>query len=84
MLGEGSSSGMSRKRRASTRSQDVAKEQPADLPHREISYRGPGVPHGQSTVLRDSPFLQFAYQTTEYSRYHVIRVVKLLEFRRID
>ncbi|KAM0027871.1 hypothetical protein Hdeb2414_s0019g00545301 [Helianthus debilis subsp. tardiflorus] len=84
MLGEGSSSGTSRKRRLSTRSQDAAEEQPAVLPLREIRYRGLGVPHGQSTVLRDSPLLQFASESAEYSRYRVLEAVKLLEFRRID
>ncbi|KAM0027970.1 hypothetical protein Hdeb2414_s0019g00546461 [Helianthus debilis subsp. tardiflorus] len=84
MSGEGSSSGTSRKRRASTRSQDAAEEQLAVLPLREIRYRGTGLPHGQSTVLRDSPLLQFADQSAENSRYQVISAVKLLEFRRID
>ncbi|KAJ0789713.1 hypothetical protein HanPI659440_Chr05g0206721 [Helianthus annuus] len=84
MSGEGSSSGTSRKRRASTRSQGAAEVQPTDVPLREIRYRGPGIPHGQGTVLRDSPLLQFADQTAEFSRYHVLRAVNLLEFRRID
>ncbi|KAJ0786216.1 hypothetical protein HanOQP8_Chr02g0052771 [Helianthus annuus] len=84
MSGEGSSSGTKRKRGASTRSQGAAEKQPTDLPLREITYRGIGVPHGPSTVLGDSPLLQFDYQTAEYLRYQVISTVKLLEFRRID
>ncbi|MFS7988850.1 hypothetical protein Hanom_Chr11g01039711 [Helianthus anomalus] len=84
MSGEGSSPGTSRKQSASTRSPGVAEEPPVERPLREITYRGEGVPHGQSRILWDSPLLHFAYQTTEYLRFQVIRVVKLLDFRRID
>ncbi|KAF5787388.1 hypothetical protein HanRHA438_Chr10g0465061 [Helianthus annuus] len=86
MSGEASSSGTKRKRRASTRSQGTAEAQPrpANVPLREFQYRGPGIPHGQSTLLRDSPLLQFVEETAEYSRYHAVRAVKLLDFRRID
>ncbi|KAJ0788567.1 hypothetical protein HanPI659440_Chr05g0193221 [Helianthus annuus] len=86
MSGEASSSGTERKRCASTRSQGTAEAQPqlADVPLREIQYRGPGIPHGQSTVLGDNPLLQFVEGTAGYSRYHAVRAVKLLEFRRID
>ncbi|KAJ0702608.1 hypothetical protein HanPI659440_Chr14g0541621 [Helianthus annuus] len=81
MSGEGSSSGTKRKRRASTRGQ----EQPAaDTPLRVVTYRGDGIPHGQSTLLWDSPLLQFDYDTDEYYRLNIIKTVKLLEFRRID
>ncbi|MFS8007276.1 hypothetical protein Hanom_Chr14g01259091 [Helianthus anomalus] len=54
MSGEGSSSGTKRKRRASTRGQ----EQPTDAPLRIVTDRGDGIPHGQSSVLWDSPLLQ--------------------------
>ncbi|KAM0046970.1 hypothetical protein Hdeb2414_s0009g00322941 [Helianthus debilis subsp. tardiflorus] len=84
MSGEGSSLGTKRKRRASKRSQGAAEEQPADAPLRVVTYRGEGIPHDQSTVLWDSPLLQFAYQTDEYLRFQVIKMVKLLEFRWID
>ncbi|KAM0011578.1 hypothetical protein Hdeb2414_s0004g00145501 [Helianthus debilis subsp. tardiflorus] len=80
MSGEGSSSGTKRKWRASTRGQ----EQPADAPLRVVTYRGDGIPHGQSTVLWDSPLLQFDYLTDEYLRFDVIKTLNLLEFRRID
>ncbi|KAJ0796752.1 hypothetical protein HanPI659440_Chr04g0165901 [Helianthus annuus] len=83
MSGEGSSSGTSRKRRASTRSQGAVEEQPADVPLREIRYHGPRILDGQSTVLQDCPLSQFADQTAEFLRYHVLSAVKLLEFRRI-
>ncbi|KAM0067138.1 hypothetical protein Hdeb2414_s0002g00057371 [Helianthus debilis subsp. tardiflorus] len=84
MSGEGSSSGTKRKRGASTRSRGAAQEQPAGLPLRVATYHGEGIPHGQSSILRDSPLLQFDYQTDEYLRFQVIKKVKLLEFWRID
>ncbi|MFS7966202.1 hypothetical protein Hanom_Chr09g00771081 [Helianthus anomalus] len=78
MSGEGSSSSTGRKRRASTRSQGTAEaQQPTDMPLRMIQYHGPGVPHRQSTVLRDSPLLQFAEGTAEWSRFHVLGAVQL-------
>ncbi|KAJ0462832.1 hypothetical protein HanHA300_Chr14g0508451 [Helianthus annuus] len=77
---EGSSSGTKRKRHASTRGQ----EKPANAPLRVITYRGDGIPHGQSTMLWDSPLLQFAHDSAEHMKFDVIKKVKLLEFRRID
>ncbi|MFS7912608.1 hypothetical protein Hanom_Chr02g00131951 [Helianthus anomalus] len=79
MSGEGSSSGVKRKRRASARAQGAAEEQPADSPLRVITYKGDGIPHGQSTVLWDSPLLQFDYLSDEYSRLDVIKTVERLE-----
>ncbi|KAJ0575931.1 hypothetical protein HanIR_Chr05g0218401 [Helianthus annuus] len=81
MAGEGSSSGTKRKRRRTR----VAREQPAaDTPLRMVEYRDDGIPHGQSTVLLNSPLLLFAYDTDEYYRLDVIKKLKLLDFRRID
>ncbi|KAJ0838335.1 hypothetical protein HanRHA438_Chr16g0787921 [Helianthus annuus] len=86
MSGEASSSGTRRKRRATSSSRGTAEaqQQPADVVVREIRYRGPGVPHGRSTVVRDSPLLQFAEGSSEWAKLQVLIGVQLLQYRRID
>ncbi|KAJ0430957.1 hypothetical protein HanRHA438_Chr17g0839181 [Helianthus annuus] len=83
MSGEGSSSGVKRKRRG-TRAQGASQEQPADTLLREITYRDDGTPHGQSSRLVDSPLLRFTVGSAEYMKFDTIKKLKLLEFRRID
>ncbi|KAJ0800718.1 hypothetical protein HanPI659440_Chr03g0106811 [Helianthus annuus] len=86
MSGEGSSSGTSRKRRASTRSRGTAEaqQQPAEVVVRYIQYSGPGIPHGQSTILHDSPLLKFVIGSSEYAKLRVLIGVPLLQYRKID
>ncbi|KAJ0725815.1 hypothetical protein HanPI659440_Chr12g0463181 [Helianthus annuus] len=83
MSGEGSSSGVKRKKRG-TRAQGAAEEQPAVAPLRKVSYRDDGTPHSQSTVLLDNPLLRFLFDTDKYYRLDIIKSVQLLGFRRID
>ncbi|KAM0014080.1 hypothetical protein Hdeb2414_s0038g00734181 [Helianthus debilis subsp. tardiflorus] len=86
MSGEGSSSGVSRKRRASTRSRGTAEaqQQPIDVVVREIRYRRPGIPHRQSTIVQDSPLLQFAVVSSKYTKLRGLIDVRLLKYHRID
>ncbi|KAM0043829.1 hypothetical protein Hdeb2414_s0010g00345941 [Helianthus debilis subsp. tardiflorus] len=86
MSGEASSSETSRKRRMTTRSLGTAEaqQQPADVVIREIRYHGPGIPLGQSTLLLDSPLLQFSHGSSEWARLQVLMPMMLLEYRRID
>ncbi|KAM0007650.1 hypothetical protein Hdeb2414_s0136g00808731 [Helianthus debilis subsp. tardiflorus] len=83
MSGEGSSSGVKRKRR-NTRAQAAAQEQPGAPVFREIIYRDAGVPHGQSDRLVESPLLRFTLGSFEFMKFEAIKKLKLLEFRRID
>ncbi|KAJ0615484.1 hypothetical protein HanIR_Chr02g0074681 [Helianthus annuus] len=83
MSGEGSSSGVKRKRRG-TRAQPAAQEQSGVLVLREITYRDDGTPHGQSDKVGTSPLLRFTFNSAEYLKYDPIKKLSLLEFRRID
>ncbi|KAF5757326.1 hypothetical protein HanXRQr2_Chr17g0825301 [Helianthus annuus] len=83
MSGEGSSSGVKRKRRT-TRAQTAAQEQPDAPVLREIRYRDAGVPHGQSERLVESPLLRFEVGSYEFMKFEAIKKVKLLESKRID
>ncbi|KAM0033719.1 hypothetical protein Hdeb2414_s0016g00489241 [Helianthus debilis subsp. tardiflorus] len=83
MSGEGSSSGVKRKRR-NTRAQAAVQEQSGAPVLREITYRDDGTPHGQTNRLGDSPLLRFTFGSAEYLKYDPIKKLNLLEFRRID
>ncbi|KAF5778200.1 hypothetical protein HanXRQr2_Chr12g0544741 [Helianthus annuus] len=72
MSGEGSSSGVKRKRRG-TRAQGAAEEQPAVAPLRKVSYRDDGTPHSQSTVLLDNPLLRFLFDTDKRIDWDLVR-----------
>uniref|UniRef100_A0A251RMS2 Uncharacterized protein n=1 Tax=Helianthus annuus TaxID=4232 RepID=A0A251RMS2_HELAN len=82
---EGSASGaVGRKRGPQTRPRGETLPLPSDFGKRQIEYRSAGVPHGQSTRLKDSPLLQFALNSNEQARLAELITVDLLPYRRID
>ncbi|MFS7937439.1 hypothetical protein Hanom_Chr05g00427511 [Helianthus anomalus] len=85
MSGEGSASGaVGRKRGPQTCPRGETLPLPPDFGKRQIEYRSAGVPHGQSTRLKDSPLLQFALNSNEQARLAELITVDLLPYRRID
>ncbi|KAJ0684579.1 hypothetical protein HanLR1_Chr11g0392741 [Helianthus annuus] len=85
MPGESSRAG--RKRGPTTHSRgEPAQQQPVQQQQyvRVVEYSGPGVPHGQSTRLLDSPLLQFELDSGESQRLATLYTMDMLPFRRID
>ncbi|KAI3742499.1 hypothetical protein L1987_60183 [Smallanthus sonchifolius] len=85
MSGEGSSSRSGRKRGPAAQPRGTIEQPPQPIVyHRQVSYSGPGVAHGQSTRIRDSLLLQFELDSGEMQKLTTLITVDLLPYRRID